>query len=319
MQTVCKILNDYPANVQTQLGWKSLFHLLSVTGRRPDSYDQGVETIINLLHNCTHVSRTNYAYCIDCAFAFVALKNSPVDKNVKILDLMANSVKVLVKCYRSFSDPGTTMSNASSSSTEENTMRSGNFTMNLFVKLGEALRKTSLARREEVRNHAVSSLKKSFIFANELDLTPANCISSFAIVIFTMVDDLHEKMLEYSTRANAEKEMRSMEGTLKNAMEVLTDVFLHYLRLIAENPGFRSFWLGVLRRMDTLMKADLGEHGPSKMEEVVPELLKKIIAAMKENDILVPRENDDLWEITYIQIQWIAPSLKGELFPEVDM
>jgi brefeldin A-resistance guanine nucleotide exchange factor 1 len=37
---------------------------------------------------------------------------------------------------------------------------------------------------------------------------------------------------------------------------------------------------------------------------------------MKEEEILVQKEGDDLWDITDIQIQWIAPSLKEELFPD---
>ncbi|GMH18924.1 hypothetical protein Nepgr_020765 [Nepenthes gracilis] len=321
-KSVSKIINEYPANVQTQLGWKSLLHLLSVTGRHPESYDQGVETIINLLSNGTQVSRTNYAYCIDCAFGFVALKNSPIDKNAKILDLMANSANLLIHWQRNFSDQGSStisMSAVSTSSLEENNLKFASYTMNLFVKLGEALRKTSLARREEIRNQAVAALRKCFVIAEELDFMSTNCITCLNLVIFSMVDDLHEKMLEYSRRENAEREMRSMEGTLRKSMEVLTDIFLQYLKPIAENPGFRAFWLGVLRRMDTCMKADLGEYGPSKLQEVVPDLLKKVITEMKENEILLPREDDDLWEITYIQIQWIAPSLKEELFPDVDL
>ncbi|KAL8128631.1 hypothetical protein V2J09_017786 [Rumex salicifolius] len=310
MQSVSKILIDYPTNVQTPLGWKSLLHLLSVTGRHPEAYDLGVETLINLMSEAHCVTRTNYAYCIDCAFGFVALKISLVEKNFKILDLLANSVTHLIQWYKNFSDPGSSMSSASiasSSSTEDSI--SSTFMINLFVKLGEALRKTSLARREEIRNHAIFALKKSFVLAGELDLTPAHCINCFNYIIFAMVDDLHEKMIEYSRRANAEKEMRSMENTLKYAMELLTDVFLQYLKPISESTAFKPFWLGLLRRMDTCMKADLGEHGPSKMQDLVPDLLKRIITEMKDQDILVPREDDDLWEITYIQIQWIAPSL----------
>ncbi|KAL2929254.1 ARF guanine-nucleotide exchange factor GNL2 [Bienertia sinuspersici] len=319
IQTVCKILTEYSGNVQTQIGWKTLLHLLSANGRLPENYDQAVEAIIQLLSEGQNMSRTNYAYCIDCAFGFVALRTSLVEKNIQIMDLMANSVNLLIQWYKECSDPGSSMSNASmtSSSSAEDNAKPSNFTLHLFVKLGEALRKTSLARREEVRNQAVASLKKSFELALDLELTSTNCINCFNYVIFAMVDDLHEKMLDYSRRENAEREMRSMEGTLKNAMELLTDLYLLYLKTISENPGFRTFWLGLLRRMDTCMKADLGAHGPSRMQEVVPQLLKKMIAAMKDSELLVPRENDDLWEITYIQIQWIAPSIKGELFPDV--
>lgn len=320
-QSVSKILTEYPANLQTQLGWKSVLHLLSVTGRHTETYDQGVETLIMLMSDGIHVSRINYAYCIDCAFGFIALKNSPLEKNVKILDLMANSVNLLIQWYRNgYSDPGSTLSNTSSSSTEENSKGIGsfNFTMTLFIKLGEAFRKSSLARREEIRNHAISCLHKSFTLAEELGFTSTNCINCFNLVIFAMVDDLHEKMLEYSRRENSEREMRSMEGTLKIAMELLTDVYLQFLRPISENSGFRTFWLGVLRRMDTCMKADLGEYGKSRVQNVVPGLLMKMISTMKEKEVLVQKEGDDLWEITYIQIQWIAPLLKDELFPEED-
>ncbi|XP_021723676.1 ARF guanine-nucleotide exchange factor GNL2-like [Chenopodium quinoa] len=310
IQTVCKILTEFPGNVQTPIGWKTLLQLLSTNGRLPENYDQAVKAIIQLLSDGKNMTRNNYAYCIDCAFGFVALRTSLVEKNIQMMDLMANSVKLLIQWYKDNSDPGSSISNGSIASSSEDKMK-------LFVKLGEALRKTSLARREEVRNHAVASLKKSFELARDLELTSTNTIIFFNHVIFAMVDDLHEKMLDYSRRENAEREMRSMEGTLKNAMELLTDVFLLYLKSISGNPGFRSFWLGLLRRMDTCVKADLGVHGPSRMQQVVPELLKKIIAVMKDTGVLEPRENDDFWDITYIQIQWIAPSLEGEMFPYI--
>ncbi|XP_021276369.1 ARF guanine-nucleotide exchange factor GNL2 [Herrania umbratica] len=322
MQSVSKILIEYPANLQTQLGWKSTLHLLQVAGRHPETYDQAVETFIMLMSDAFHISRINYAFCIDCAFGFIALRNSPVEKNLKILDLMSDSVNLLIQWYKTaHSDPGSSYSvasNTSTSSLEDNSkaIGSSNFTVNLFIKLGEALRKSSLARREDIRNHAVAALKRGFELAEELEFSSTSCINCFNLVIFAMVDDQHEKMIEYSRRENAEREMRSMEGTLKISMELLTDVYLQYLKVIAENPGFRTFWLGILRRMDTCMKADLGEYGETNLQEAVPDLLRKMIRKMQEKEILVPKDGDDLCEITYIQIQWIAPSLKEELFPD---
>lgn len=315
--SVSRILTEYPANVQTQLGWKTMLHLLSVTGRHPECYDPAVDALITLMSDGTHISRINYAYCIDCAFGFVALRNSPVDKNKKIMDMMADSVNNLVQWYRSgYSDPG---SNASNSSTDDNSkaLASSNFSMNLFLKLGEALKKSSLARREEIRNHAIVALQRSFTLAEGLYFSPGNIINCFNVVIFAMVDDLHEKMLEYSRREHAERETLSMEGTLKLSMELLTEVYLQFLKPISESVGFKTFWLGILRRMDTCMKADLGDYGVPDLQEIVPELLRKVITTMKEKEILVPKEGDDLWEITYIQIQWIAPSVKDELFPDM--
>ncbi|KAK6944992.1 Mon2/Sec7/BIG1-like, HUS domain [Dillenia turbinata] len=327
MQTMSRILVEFPANLQSHLGWKSVLQLLYIAGKHPETYDQGVEILIMLLSDGFHVSRVNFPYCIDCAFSFVALKISPMEKNLKILDLLADLMNLLIQWYKSGiteqwgSMTVSSVSNSSVSSMEDNgkSLGSSNFAMSMFVKLGEALRKSSLARREEMRNHAVLALKRIFIQSEELELTPTNCINGFNLVIFALVDDLHEKMSEYSRRDNAEKEVRSMEGTLKIAMELLTDVYLQFLKPLSESPGFRTFWLGLLRRMDTCMKADLGEYGECKLPEIIPELLRKMIRTMKEKDILVAKETDDLWEITYIQIQWIAPSLKDELFPDLTL
>ncbi|CAI8583837.1 unnamed protein product [Vicia faba] len=320
-QTMSKIVIEYPANLQTQIGWKSVLNLLSVAWRHPETYDYGIEALISLFSEGTNVTRNNYAYCIDCAFGCFLAKNSPIEKKKKILDLLADSVHLLIQWHRSiYSDPGSNVSAASinSSSSAEDNYRgpsNANYNMNLFVKLGEAFRRTSLSRQEEIRNHAVYSLHKSFNLAEEMLYVSSNCINYFNLVIFAMVDELHEKMLEYSRRENAEREMRSMEGTLKLAMELLSAMYLQSLKQISESPAFRAFWLGVLRRMDTCMKADLGHYGPSSLSEIIPDLLKKIITQMKDEGMLEPREDDDMWEITYIQIQWICPPLKDELFP----
>ncbi|XP_043725582.1 ARF guanine-nucleotide exchange factor GNL2-like [Telopea speciosissima] len=319
VQALGKILTEYPANLQTQTGWKSVLHLLSVAGRHPETYEQGVEALIMLMSDGTHVSRMNYGYCIDCAFGYAALKIIPLDKSWQLIDLMAESTSLLVQWFKNgYSDPGNYMSNTSNSSIEDGSKQfnSSNFTTNLFVKLADALRKSSLVRREEIRNRAVSALQRSFTLADELGFTSSNCINIFNLVIFAMVDDLHEKTVEYSRRENAEREMRSMEGTFTMAMELLTEVFLQFLVPLSQNSGFRTFWLGVLRRMDTCMKVNLGDNNQSRLQELVPVLLKKLILEMKEKEILVQKEGDDLWEITYVQIQWTVPSLKEELFPE---
>nr|XP_043626066.1 ARF guanine-nucleotide exchange factor GNL2 [Erigeron canadensis] len=316
-KSIAKILNKYPTNLFSQYGWKTVLHLLLLTGRHAETYEHGVETLINLMAQGTGLSIMNYQYCIDCAFGFVVMRNSPVDKNMRLMDLMADSVKLLVEWVADgYSDPGNISSIFSSASSVDESMRAANLSMNLFVKLGEVLRKTSLARREAVRNYAVTSLNKCFVNAEELYFMPANIINCINLIIFAMVDDLHEKTLEYSKRENAERETRSMEGTLSLALEFLVDAYLLYLKVISESPGFKTFWLGILRRMDTCMKADLNKYGESKMKELVPRLLTKMITAMQEKQVLTQHEGNEIWEVTYIQIQWIAPSLKDELFPD---
>ncbi|KAF2303893.1 hypothetical protein GH714_024153 [Hevea brasiliensis] len=61
-ESVSKILTECPANLQTSLGWKSSLHLLSITGRHPETYEQGVDTLITLMSDAKYVCRINYAY-----------------------------------------------------------------------------------------------------------------------------------------------------------------------------------------------------------------------------------------------------------------
>ncbi|CAD6267809.1 unnamed protein product [Miscanthus lutarioriparius] len=322
-ENIVKLLTEHADGVQTPLGWKTLLHLLTVTGRHPETFDQSVAAMIKLMTDgSTNVTRFNYAAVIEAAFGFAALKISPLDVSTKILELMAESVNWLIQWHKSgYSDPGNSggfSGSSSSSSSVDEASRMGNLAANMFIKLAEALRKTSLVRREEIRTQAVFELGRAFNLAatGDLDFGPAGCLACFNLVIFAMVDDLHEKTLEYSRREGAERETRSMEGTLAAAAELLADVFVLLLPTVAQAPGFRTFWLGVLRRMDTCMKCDLAAGGGAGlMQELVPRMLKRMIMEMKAKEVLVPREGDELWEITHIQIQWIAPAAMDELFP----
>ncbi|RLN27471.1 hypothetical protein C2845_PM05G17090 [Panicum miliaceum] len=326
-ESIVKLLTEHAAGVQTPLGWKTLLHLLTVTGRHPETFDQSVAAMLKIMSDGgAHVTRFNYAAVIEAAFGFAALKISPLDISTKILELMAESVNWLNQWHKSgYSDPGNSVgfsgssASSSSASSVEDASRMGNLAANMFIKLAEALRKTSLVRREEIRCQAVFELGRAFNLAaaGDLDFGPAGCLACFNLVIFAMVDDLTEKTLEYSRREGAERETRSMEGTLAAAAELLADVFVLLLPTLAQAPGFRTFWLGVLRRMDTCMKCDLAAGGGAGvMQELVPRMLKRMIMEMKAKEVLVPREGDELWEITHIQIQWIAPAVKDELFPE---
>ncbi|XP_039817791.1 ARF guanine-nucleotide exchange factor GNL2-like [Panicum virgatum] len=329
-ESIVRLLTEHAGGVQTPLGWKTLLHLLTVTGRHPETFDQSVAAMVKLMSDGgAHVTRFNYAAVIEAAFGFAALKISPLDVSTRILELMAESVNWLIQWHKSgYSDPGnsagfsggsSSSASSSSASSVEDASRMGNLAANMFIKLAEALRKTSLVRREEIRCQAVFELGRAFNLAaaGDLDLGPAGCLACFNLVIFAMVDDLTEKTLEYSRREGAERETRSMEGTLAAAAELLADVFVLLLPTLAQAPGFRTFWLGVLRRMDTCIKCDLAAGGGAGvMLELVPRMLKRMIMEMKAKEVLVPREGDELWEITHIQIQWIAPAVKDELFPE---
>ncbi|XP_068661771.1 ARF guanine-nucleotide exchange factor GNL2-like [Aristolochia californica] len=322
-ETITKTLREYPQNIQTPLGWKILILFLTKTACvQETTFDQGVEALISLLSNENNLNKMNYANIIGCAIGFAAHKICPSEVSIKILDLMAESVNVLIHWYRTgYSDPGSNASNMSSSSTEDwskaNTIH---YPLTMFLNVADAFRRICLASREEItRNHSISALQRIFVMGEELGFTDTSCMSCFNSVLFAMVDDLQEKMAECSERSKSEKEMLivtfGMEGTLILAIKLMTEVFIQFLRPLTEAPGFRQFWqVKLLRRMNSYMTVDLGYE--TRLRESVPGLLKKMITVMKEKNVLVQREGDDLWETTCMQIQWIAPSIKEELFPE---
>ena len=73
-----------------------------------------------------------------------------------------------------------------------------------------------------------------------------------------------------------EREMRSMECMLMEAMELSTEVLLLFLTSLHQNPSFSNFWLGFLS-MDTCVKGAAGT-----LRDLVPKLLNKMIIEMKK-------------------------------------
>lgn len=130
-----QILNEHTKNNETMIV--------------PEKYDEGVEASIKLMSEGTHVS-----FCIEAALRFAALKISPLEKSSKILDSHEFW----------YSDPGSnnSLSNMSSSSVEGNGGSMWNLAANLFVKLTDVLRETSLVRQDEIQNQAVAELHECF-------------------------------------------------------------------------------------------------------------------------------------------------------------
>uniref|UniRef100_A0A0E0J7I1 Uncharacterized protein n=1 Tax=Oryza nivara TaxID=4536 RepID=A0A0E0J7I1_ORYNI len=85
-ECIVKLLMEHAGNVQTPIGWKTVLHLLSVTGRHPETFDQSVAAMIKLMNDDAQVvTRFNCAACIEAAFRFAALKISPLDISPRIL------------------------------------------------------------------------------------------------------------------------------------------------------------------------------------------------------------------------------------------
>ncbi|RVW49880.1 ARF guanine-nucleotide exchange factor GNOM [Vitis vinifera] len=108
-------------------------------------------------------------------------------------------------------------------------------------------------------------------------------LQCFDMVIFTMLDDLLD-----IAQGHSQKDYRNMEGTLSLAMKLLSKVKV---------KGKRS----------------------EKLPELVPELLKNTLLVMKTRGVLVQRSalgGDSLWELTWLHVNNIAPTLQSEVFPD---
>ncbi|KAJ3695042.1 hypothetical protein LUZ60_000419 [Juncus effusus] len=302
VEPVVILITEQAQNIQSLLGWKTLLHILQILGRHPETFDRSVEAFINLMTG-EYLTRYNYSFCIETAINFVVQKIIPLEKSATILGLLGGSINRIVEWQKSgLSDPN-------------NTEDVARVSMNLYLKLVDGLRKTCLIRREEIRRQALLEMIKCFqTAADELELRPSTCLACFNHAVLPMVDDVHEKTLDYSRRDPRGREAESMSFTFLAVMDLLADFYVMFLMQLWQDPDFRTYWLGVLRRMDMWMKTDYGDVGTIEIRNKIPDVLKKMIRGMKEKGILVPADGDMLWESTYIQAQWIAPSVIEELF-----
>ena len=67
------------------------------------------------------------------------------------------------------------------------------------------------------------------------------------------------------------------------------------------------------------MKVKVKGKRTEKLPELVPELLENTLLVMKARGVLVQRSalgGDSLWELTWLHVNNIAPSLQSEVFPD---
>ena len=183
----------------------------------------------------------------------------------------------------------------------------------MWLRLVQGLRKVCLDQREDVRNHALQSLQKCLGGVDGINLAHSMWSQCFDKVIFTVLDDLLE------IAAGSQKDYRNMEGTLLLAIKLLSKVFLQQLQELSQLSTFCKLWLGVLTRMEKYMKVKVRGKKSDKLQESVPELLKNILLVMKTKGVLLQRSalgGDSLWELTWLHVNNIAPSMRLELFPD---
>ncbi|XP_061368937.1 ARF guanine-nucleotide exchange factor GNOM-like [Gastrolobium bilobum] len=305
-QEVSSLVKANASHIRSQLGWRTITSLLSITARHLEAYEAGFDTLLFIMSDGAHLLPANYILCIDAARHFAESRVGPVDRSLVALDLMAGSINCLEKW----------ISDAKQAEKEEEVEKMLQDIGEMWLRLGLGLRKVCLDQREEVRNHALLSLQKCLTGAVGTHLSRDLWLQCFDQVIFSLLDDLLE-----IAQAFSQKDYRNIEGTLILALKLLSKVFLHLIQDLSQLEAFCKLWVGVLNQAEKCMKVKVRGRRSEKLQELVPELLKNTLLVMKSGGILVQSSGlgeNNLWELTWLHMKNIAPSLQSELFPEQD-
>ncbi|KAF7831043.1 ARF guanine-nucleotide exchange factor GNOM-like [Senna tora] len=305
-QEVSRLVKANSSHIRSQLGWRTITSLLSFTARHLEASEPGFDALLFIMSDGSHLLPANYVLCVDAARQFAESRIGQAERSVRALDLMAGSVNCLVQWT----------SEAKEAMEEEELSKLSQDIGEMWLRLVQGLRKVCLDHREEVRNHALLSLQRCLTGADGIYLPLSVWLQCFDLVIFTVLDDLLE-----IAQGQSQKDYRNMEGTLIFAVKLLSKVYLQLLQDLSQLTTFCKLWLGVLSRMEKYMKVKVRGKRSEKLQELVPELLKNILLVMKTRGILVQRSalgGDSLWELTWLHVNNIAPSLQSEVFPEQD-
>eukprot|EP00249_Psilotum_nudum_P020568 c27761_g1_i1 orf=605-5020(+) len=311
-QDVMQLVRANAGHIKSPMGWRTVSSLLSITARHPEASEAGFEALSFIMADGAHLTQANYVLCLDAARAFAESRVGGIERSLRALDLMAESVKCLGRWSKATCEDSETGSH-----TREESIKQSQEVGEMWLRLAQGLRKVCGEQREEVRNYAVLSLQRSLSAAESMHLLSTIWSQCFEQVVIVMLDDLLEIALGHSP-----KEYRSMETTLHHAMKLVSKIFLQFLDHLSLLSGFRALWLSVLTRMGRYMKAKLRGKGSDKLQELIPELLKNMLLIMHARGVLVQRSTlggDSLWELTWHHVQEISPSLQADLFPQMEI
>ncbi|XP_042487169.1 ARF guanine-nucleotide exchange factor GNOM-like [Macadamia integrifolia] len=291
-QEVTDLVKTNAGCIRSQMGWRTITSLLSITARHPEASEVGFEALAFVMYDGAHLSPDNCILFIDASRQFAESRVGPSERSIHALDLMAGCLTCLKKWEVSPQEIG-----------------------EIWMRLVRGLRKVSLDRREEVRNHAVLSLQRCTTGCEGFPIPPLIWMQCFDEVIFTMLDD----MLEV-TQGQSSKDYRNMEGTLIHAVKLSSKVFLQLVNDLSPTESFSRVWLGMLGRMEKYTKVKIRGKKSEKLQELIPELLKNTLLVMKTKGVLVKPSSatgsDSLWELTWPHVSNIASSLKSQVFPD---
>ncbi|XP_042481829.1 ARF guanine-nucleotide exchange factor GNOM [Macadamia integrifolia] len=306
-QEVMRLVKANATHIRSQMGWRTITNILSITARHPEASEAGFEALMFIMSDGAHLSPANYILCVDTTRQFAESRVGQAERSIRALDLMAGSVTCL----------GRWSCETKEAAGEEAAAKMSQDIGEMWLRLVQGLRKVCFDQREDVRNHALSSLQKCLTGVGGFALLHTSWLQCFDQVIFTMLDELLEL-----AQGHSPKDYRNIEGTLILAMKLLSKVFLQLLNDLVQLTTFCKLWLGVLSRMEKYMKAKIRGKKSEKLQELVPELLKNTLLVMKTRGVLVCRSalgGDSLWELTWLHVNNIAPSLQSEVFPNQEL
>jgi golgi-specific brefeldin A-resistance guanine nucleotide exchange factor 1 len=283
-QEVSRLVKANASHIRSQLGWRAITSLLSITARHIEASEAGFDALLFIMSDGAHLLPANYVLCVDTARQFAESRVGQAERSVRALDLMTGSVNCLAQWT----------SEGKEAMEDEQMTKLSKDIGDMWLILGQGLRKVCLDQREEVRNHALLSLQKCLTGADDIYLPYGKWLDCFDLVIFTV---------------------------LILAVKLLSKVFLQSLPVLSQLTTFCKLWLGVLTRMEKYMKVKVRGKRSEKLQETVPDLLKNSLLAMKMRGILAQRSalgGDSLWELTWLHVNNISPSLQLEVFPEQD-
>ncbi|XP_027329806.1 ARF guanine-nucleotide exchange factor GNOM-like [Abrus precatorius] len=305
-QEVNHLVKANASHIRSQLGWRTITSLLSITARHLEASEAGFDALLFIMSDGAHLLPANYVLCVDAARQFAESRVGQVERSVVALDLMSGSINCLLKWTN----------DAKQATKEEEVAKMLQDIGDMWLRLVQGLKKLCLDQREEIRNRAFVSLQNCLTGSVGIHLPHGLWLQCFDQVIFPVLDDLIEV-----SQTHSQKDYRNMEGTLILALKLLCKVFLQLIQDLSQLTGFSKLWLGVLSRLEVYMKVKVRGRRSEKLQELVPELLKNILLVMKAGRVLVWSSSVDgnsLWELTWLHINNIAPSLQAEVFPEQD-
>ncbi|KAI7735181.1 hypothetical protein M8C21_028043 [Ambrosia artemisiifolia] len=305
-QEVSRLVKANASHIRSQMGWRTITSLLSNTARDPEASEVGFDALLFIMSEGINLMPANFTVCVDAARQFAESRVAHADRSIRALDLMSGSISCLTQWAQEAREA---VGEAEAAKTYQDIG-------DMWLRLVQGLRKVCLDQREDVRNHALLSLEMCLTGVEQVNIQHGLWLQCFDMVIFTVLDDL----LEIS-QGHSQKDFRNMEGTLVLALKLLSKVFLHLLPRLSQVTTFCKLWLGVLSRMEKYLKVKIRGKKNEKLQELVPELLKNTLIVMKNKGVLVQRSalgGDSLWELTWLHVNNISPSIQSEVFPDQD-